>query len=1265
MTATHPTGQPHDPGGRRYADPVHCPDCGAALSTPVRTCPVCRLPLDTADAQAVLSALHAADQALDRLRAERRRRAESTPSAATEAPARAGTAAPPVVRLPAHVSSPDPAAPTAPTGAATGPARPTRPARRGLAGVTVPRLLFTLAVLSLLLGAAIFMAVTWTRLGVGLQTLVLLTVTLLAGAGSLAAVRVRLRGAAESTALVAAGLAGLDAYGAATAGWFGPPPGGSALAATVTTTVSLAGVLLLVLGRRVKGEPRPSTPASRRPPLPVLVTPQLALGVGAVLALWAWSGSAPHGGGFVVAGGALGLGVGAHAGARVSLRPAAACLGGGAVASALAVLAEALVTLGDATAGAWVLGQGPRLVLVAAALGALAATPARAGLQPLRRRLGTAWRVAAAAGALTLVPLALAGPALARHVEVTAGLAALTALALAALALGDRSRPSRPPALPEGPWRAGARLATAPWVVVSAVPVVVHVVVAVGGLAALGAMWSHPALVGLDPGTLYSTGLGLDPHPDGVTVALLAVLLLVAPVLLVGALATLTTQVGRGTRGASLRAGACVLAVTTSAWLLLSGAGLLVVVVGWTVAGVALSLRSWLPGLVAAALAVLLSLPSAVDSCVALAGAGAAVALVLLRRPTPEAAGAPIASGAAGGREELRRVVLLTTLAGVAIGATESTGHARLGAAAHGPDGGGPWAALVVALVALVLVVGTSLVRRADRWLTGVTAALVVLAATAAGVALDGRADALVGALGAAVVAAVVGGAGLAVVPLVPRPGPTGPEVTEAEHRSRLAAGGAVALASLVPAGLLLTAAVDLVAVPWLVTPVGDVVGGGASPDRLATVPCVLVTATLAALPWLRRLGGPTTVHEATLRWVRHWLARAALLLGAAGLAGAGLPRGAAVAVVTIAAAVALARLVLGRLRPAVLVSVLVLVPLALLGSLADRPLALLTLATLGGTLAAVRWVRPRALAAADGTGTGAGAGSSTAPDPAADAALGGAWAAGALAVPLLVTVPGISGAAALSAATTTAPGLLLAGPVMLVAAALTVVACAARWRRPVPGLEAVVASSCLVAGLMSVSVAREPALVAALELLGGGVLVAAHAAAHASRRWAGWVASALVTAGSWLLLHRAGVSTPEAYTLPLATGLLLHGWWLMRRDPALPSSRALAAGLWLALLPSLWLVLDEPLTLRAALLGAGCLVAVLLGVRLRLSQPLLAGALGGLALLVREATPWLTAGPRWVPFVLAGLVLGAVALTWEARLTDVRRAAAYVGRLR
>ncbi|HET8961987.1 SCO7613 C-terminal domain-containing membrane protein, partial [Nocardioides sp.] len=81
--------------------------------------------------------------------------------------------------------------------------------------------------------------------------------------------------------------------------------------------------------------------------------------------------------------------------------------------------------------------------------------------------------------------------------------------------------------------------------------------------------------------------------------------------------------------------------------------------------------------------------------------------------------------------------------------------------------------------------------------------------------------------------------------------------------------------------------------------------------------------------------------------------------------------------------------------------------------------------------------------------------------------------------------------------------------------------------------------------------------------------------------------------------------------------------------------------------------------------LGLVCLGLVLAGAQLGWSAPLAVGGLVGGLLVLREVAPYASELPQWVLIGLAGTILTVVGVTWEHRIMELRRATAYLGRLR
>jgi hypothetical protein len=124
-------------------------------------------------------------------------------------------------------------------------------------------------------------------------------------------------------------------------------------------------------------------------------------------------------------------------------------------------------------------------------------------------------------------------------------------------------------------------------------------------------------------------------------------------------------------------------------------------------------------------------------------------------------------------------------------------------------------------------------------------------------------------------------------------------------------------------------------------------------------------------------------------------------------------------------------------------------------------------------------------------------------------------------------------------------------------------------------------------------------------------------------------------------------------------------GVWRLRRDHRSATLTVLAPGLALATVPSLVAMLDAPYSLRALLLGAACLVMVVGGAAWRWGAPVVVGSVVGGLLVLRELAPYAASVPTWVSIGVSGAVLLVVGITWESRMSDVRRASRYVAALR
>lgn len=145
-------------------------------------------------------------------------------------------------------------------------------------------------------------------------------------------------------------------------------------------------------------------------------------------------------------------------------------------------------------------------------------------------------------------------------------------------------------------------------------------------------------------------------------------------------------------------------------------------------------------------------------------------------------------------------------------------------------------------------------------------------------------------------------------------------------------------------------------------------------------------------------------------------------------------------------------------------------------------------------------------------------------------------------------------------------------------------------------------------------------------------------------------------TIGVDLQLHLGRVTTPEAYVLVPAAGMLALGAAAMVRWRE-TSSWCLVPGLALALWPTLWFALGGDSGREAMVLAAGAALVVA-GAQLRLAAPLAVGGTVLTLVVSRLLGPEVTRVPEWVALGAVGIVLLVLGATWEARLLDLRRAA-------
>ena len=360
----------------RYADPRRCPDCAGPITPGVSSCPTCGLTLTGETAQGLFTTLTRADELLARLRSQ------SVPAVAVPF-----TTAPMPVQRPVATRQ-----------------------RARLSAASVPKLLLALGAGCLLVAALVFLAVTWSVMGVGGRTATLVALTAVAGALAAWLARRGLRAAAESLSLVAYGLLTLDVVGADNAGWFGD--------------LSSAGLLVLV-GAVLGAAAAAGALSVRRTQIGGLTGAEVVLVIGTALvsvgvALAEWLPSSPS---LVVATVvAGGVAVAAHL-ARLTVAAIGAAVVTGVAWMSLTAEALDRAFAQDSWRGLWLdLEVWP--LLVAAAL---------VGLLALVRRVPQPGRVVAAGLAELLVVVAVAAPVHARSIT-TVVLVAIGVLALVAAA---------------------------------------------------------------------------------------------------------------------------------------------------------------------------------------------------------------------------------------------------------------------------------------------------------------------------------------------------------------------------------------------------------------------------------------------------------------------------------------------------------------------------------------------------------------------------------------------------------------------------------------------------------------------------------------------------------------------------------------------------------------------------------------------------------------------------------------------------------------
>jgi hypothetical protein len=133
---------------------------------------------------------------------------------------------------------------------------------------------------------------------------------------------------------------------------------------------------------------------------------------------------------------------------------------------------------------------------------------------------------------------------------------------------------------------------------------------------------------------------------------------------------------------------------------------------------------------------------------------------------------------------------------------------------------------------------------------------------------------------------------------------------------------------------------------------------------------------------------------------------------------------------------------------------------------------------------------------------------------------------------------------------------------------------------------------------------------------------------------------------------------------VPVGVAAAVVGVLVLRSRPEVSSWVSLGPALGAGFLPSCYAILADPVPLRRLLLGAAAVAVVIVGATQRWRAPVLVG--GGAAILVamRELTLVWRLLDTWIPLTIAGLLLVALAATYERRRRDLARLRAAVGRM-
>jgi hypothetical protein len=148
-----------------------------------------------------------------------------------------------------------------------------------------------------------------------------------------------------------------------------------------------------------------------------------------------------------------------------------------------------------------------------------------------------------------------------------------------------------------------------------------------------------------------------------------------------------------------------------------------------------------------------------------------------------------------------------------------------------------------------------------------------------------------------------------------------------------------------------------------------------------------------------------------------------------------------------------------------------------------------------------------------------------------------------------------------------------------------------------------------------------------------------------------------------------AGVDPLDVVIAPFAVALIVAGVFDLRRNASRSSWSALGPGLGVLLVPPLIADFTDPQLWRIVTLGVVAVLTLLAGIRWKLQAPFVLGAAVLLVHAIAQLWPWITwlyeAVWWWLWLGLAGVLLVAIAATYERQLRLARTTVARISSLR